>query len=68
MEKIYDADKAIKAQSDFCKERWYPDFFPLDGVCYSCHRSIFTDGGIDVERAGSMHITGCPLCHHSYCD
>lgn len=67
-EKVYNPDKAIKAQRDFCRSRGIPDFFPSDGVCYACKRCIFVEGGIDVKRAGESHITGCPLCHRSYCD
>lgn len=58
--------KSIAAQIKLCKEKEYPHFAPRSGICYACGSQIYET--ISVERASSDLITGCPLCHRSYCD
>lgn len=86
-EKVYDIEKAAKAQSKYCKERGIPYYAPKGGgTCWQCRKNIYapikyevrnqlgelTGGtkisGIDVEKAGSQLITGCPHCGHSFVD
>lgn len=60
-----DIDAAIKAQADLCAKDGLPHFAPRNGVCWSCHRSIYEGAGAED---GKTFITGCPHCHRSYCD
>lgn len=76
----YDVDKAIEAQKEYCKEfaAKHPEdgmhdsmsrgqgFAPMNGVCYRCHRQMYSEGGISVERARRNLTTGCPFCHYSF--
>jgi len=71
----FDSQKAIEAQAMFAKAREYPHFAPSDGICYNCGSNIYVEiikgnhrSGIDVERASTSLITGCPHCHWSYCE
>lgn len=76
-QKIFDAEKANKAQEEYCKIRKVPHFAPQKN-CYYCGQNIYAETGklknggtwqgISVERAGNEHITGCPFCSHTYCD
>lgn len=75
MEKTFDSAKARKAQADLCKEKNYPHFAPLSGVCWNCKKDIYQQidrgtykTGISVEQATESLITGCPHCNRSYCD
>ncbi len=74
---MYNIEKAIKAQHDYCKNHDIPNFAPaLDGTCYHCRRNIYVPikgpagyiTGITVEQAGKELITGCPHCHYSFVD
>jgi hypothetical protein len=65
--------EAKKAQAALCKEKSWPDFAPLDGICFRCHRQIYQDyehanGYKTSGKTGLSHITGCPHCNYSYCD
>lgn len=76
----YDVAKAIEAQKEYCKEYaakhpkdWMHDrmskgqgFAPMSGVYYRCHRQMYAEGGISVERARTELTTGCPFCYHSF--
>lgn len=78
----FDIPKSIAAQKEYLKglAKRHPDdwmapnfaqgrgFAPPDGSCYRCHRNIYSEGGISVERASKELITGCPSCHVSYVD
>lgn len=68
----YNIDDATKAQARYCKVNNYPHFAPYDGICYRCHKNIYTESdghhGISVENAGTHLITGCPHCHYSFCE
>jgi len=50
---------AMEKQKKYCKEKGVPMFAPIDGICWSCKNKI--------PDRGDKHITGCPLCHRSYC-
>jgi len=56
----------LKLQADYCKRTGLPDFAPKNGICYSCHRQIYQY--ISEKKASTELITGCPICHRSYCD
>ena len=44
-------------------------FAPLNGICWRCGRNIAEEeNGITLEQLGDYIITGCPYCHHSFCD
>jgi len=75
MEKEFDIQKSIIAQREFVKEEGVPHFAPQSGTCWKCHNNIYRElvrngfsTGIDVDRAGKEHITGCPHCNRSYCE
>lgn len=72
---MFDVNKAIEAQKNYCKENEIPHFAPYDGRCYRCHKQIYEEikhdnysTGITVEEAGSGLVTGCPHCHYSFVD
>ncbi len=56
----------IKLQAEYQKRTHSPDFAPSDGVCWSCNRQIYEV--LSKEYVSTRLITGCPLCHRSYCD
>jgi hypothetical protein len=65
--KLTDEIKAkIKAQEEYQNKKELPNFAPSDGVCWSCHNQIYNH--ISLEYASTRLITGCPVCHRSYCD
>lgn len=71
----FNSREARAAQAEYCREKEYPHFAPMDGRCWSCNKDIYTEidhggykTGISVEEAGSTLITGCSHCHISYCD
>ena len=74
-EKIYNPVKANEAQTKYCHDNEYPHFAPK-GKCWKCNKNIYESidqgngyfTGIDVEKASSELITGCPHCNRSYCD
>lgn len=73
--KTFDVTAACAAQKTLVEANGYPHFAPFDGKCYDCRMQIYTeidDGtyktGISVESAAISLVTGCPHCHHSYCD
>lgn len=73
--KTFDVQKSIAAQKKFQTEMGYPDFAPANGICYDCKRQIYSEieqdgykSGVSTEKASSDLITGCPHCHHSYCE
>ena len=59
---------AAIVQSHYCEERDLPEFAPKDGVCPWCCRTIYSGDGYDYAYAATTHITGCPICNHSFCD
>lgn len=79
MSKEFDVLKARKAQREFCEEKGLPLFAPFTGICFKCRKNIYEEQehrrgntyietGIDVNKAGSELVTGCPHCHMSYVD
>lgn len=39
--KMYDVNKAIEAQAEYCEQNGLPHFAPYHGVCYRCIRNIY---------------------------
>lgn len=60
-------DEFLRNQEKYCQEKKAPFFMPSDGICYSCRRDIIPRL-IEKGEDGNNLITGCPLCHRSYCD
>lgn len=58
-----------QAQKEYCSNGT-PNFaeFGTDikGKCIYCHENIWEY--ISLEKASNDLITGCPVCHRSYCD
>ena len=58
-----------KAQKEYCS-KGTPNFAEfgtdVDGKCIYCHTNIWKH--ISLEKASNKLITGCPVCHRSYCD
>lgn len=67
-----DPDQILKAQKDYCKYNSLPNFAPSDGICFSCNFNIYQDQpqskGINIMKAKSEHITGCPHCLRTFLD
>ena len=61
-----------KAQKEYCSKSTpnTPNFAEfgtdIDGKCRYCHTNIWEH--ISLEKASNHLITGCPVCHRSYCD
>lgn len=73
--KKFNVSKATEAQKNLQKEKGLPAFAPRDGICWACRSQIYSEidhgkykTGIDVDKAATELITGCPHCHRSYCD
>jgi hypothetical protein len=64
----FDSTVAAAAQRRYCAAKSLPMFAPSDGRCGWCHGDIDGKGRYSVEEAGSGMITGCPICHRSFCD
>jgi hypothetical protein len=74
MEK-FNINESCKSQSALQKEHNYPQFAPINGICYRCKKQIYSEinhgtyaTGIDTESASKSLITSCPHCNMSYCD
>lgn len=50
----------------WCREKGLPAFLPEDNICFYCKKPIFKDG--DVGPDWDKYPTGCPNCHHTFCD
>lgn len=57
----------IKNQKEYCKETGAPFFMPSDGICWACGGNIVLKLIADGETGKSL-VTGCPICHRTYCD
>lgn len=58
----------INNQEEFCYEKKYPVFLPIDGYCYSCGADV-VNLLIKKGRTGKEElITACPECHVSFCE
>lgn len=69
----FDSGEAHKVHAKWCADHKWPNFAPTQ-FCYDCRKDIYKQidhgtykTGISVELANGS-ITGCPHCHHSYCD
>ena len=60
-------EQFIKNQEKYCKENDAPFFMSRSGICYSCKQDIIPKL-IAKGEDGNYLVTGCPLCHRSYCD
>ena len=73
---MFDRNKALAAQAEYCEKHNVVNFAPaFDGECFHCGRNIYEPynhgrytSGITVEQAGSRHITSCPHCSYSFVD
>lgn len=68
-----DKDKTpAQAQEEYCHKHHLPLFAPRDGKCFHCGCDIYAtygqSAGISFDRAATTLISGCPHCHHSFCD
>ena len=61
-------EQCVKAQKRYCDQNELPHFAPYDGVCWSCGRNIYDDGGITIDEAANRLITGCPFCNTTFTD
>lgn len=52
------------------KEQGWILFMPGDGICDFCHKDIVPSIANSTKwRTGNAEqVTGCPLCHMSYCE
>lgn len=55
----------IQAQAALCDTLRVPQFMPEDGICRHCNGDIVTRFGVELA---TRHVTGCPLCFHSFCE
>lgn len=80
-EPAYDIESSIICQRNYCERNALPHFAPFDGICWCCHKNIYspvavrnpitgeyTYTGIPTYRAGCQLITGCPHCNYSFCN
>lgn len=70
---LYDNDKGIQAQEQYCEAHDAPMFMPKNGHCIRCGKSIFVpvegnpdSRAISVEEAGKALIKSCPHCGESF--
>ena len=56
-----DRDALLAAQKRLCAEEGYPHFAPSTGIC-RCGADIVDEGW------ATSHVTGCRVCHRSFCD
>ena len=55
----------IQAQEAYCVNHNVPNFAG-NGNCWHCGHNVYDD--MTIEEVSSKLITGCPVCHHSWCD
>ena len=60
-------EEFIKKQKECWDKNDAPHFMPGNCICYFCNGDIALE---EIERGnnGSELVTGCPLCHRSYCE
>ena len=65
-------NNCIQNQEYYCKNHKLPNFSPIDGICYRCHKNIYQNyiinGKTLLGEDGNEFITGCPYCGYSFCD
>lgn len=59
-------DQKRKAQAKYAIDNLQPLFAPLGGRCYECRGQIYDK--INMEKASTTLITGCPYCKTSFVD
>jgi len=62
--KVSTRSELIKAQAELCELRGFAIFMPRDGYCYRGHDVVAVRG----EDLRTAVVTGCPVCHRSFCD
>jgi len=60
-------DTFITNQKKLCSRTSAPFFMPSNGMCYKCGSDIVS-ALIERGENGSKLVTGCPICHRTYCD
>lgn len=60
-------EEFLKNQKEYCEKKNAPHFMPHDGKCSNCRQDIVPKL-IEMGLDGTGLVTGCPLCHRSYCD
>ena len=66
---VWDPTIAVDVQSVYCDANSRPIFAPRSGICPWCCTNIFMPKyGFTLFDAATRHITGCPFCHHTFCD
>jgi hypothetical protein len=61
--RIFDVDKSIKAQSEYCHKKGCPYFAPDNGVCWKCNQNIYKPvvhdrTNLKGEIVGNTYTTG----------
>ncbi|HEX3026393.1 MAG TPA: hypothetical protein VHR42_04095 [Clostridia bacterium] len=54
--KEFNVSKAISAQADYCNRTDAPDFAPLNGRCWKCHRNIYEQVGWKIENGRRIQV------------
>ena len=62
----YNTKVSCEAQSKLCENRELPCFSPENGICWNCHKNIYSKNGFTVKEASNTLITYCPFCHYSF--
>lgn len=66
--RIITREEFIANQKRRCSRISAPFFMPANGMCFTCGSDIIS-ALIKRGADGSKElITGCPICHRSYCD
>jgi hypothetical protein len=58
-------DEALRLQRENCPDSM--NFLPCSGYCWSCTYDLVQHYGLEAIASG-RNVTGCPICHKSYCD
>jgi len=58
----------ITNQLNLCRKLTAPFFMSENGVCYKCGRDIIPVLINKGEDGSKELVTGCPICHRTYCD
>jgi hypothetical protein len=66
--RIMTREMFISNQERHCSKIGAPLFLPLNGMCFTCGSDIISALIKRGEDGSKELITGCPICHRSYCD
>jgi len=58
----------IANQKELCHRLSAPSFMPADGMCYKCGSDVISALIKRGENGSKELVTGCPICHRSYCE